>query len=178
VGGDDHGRPRGGRLFEQSLDHLRVLLVDCGQGFVRQKDAGAARQRSSHGDALPFAGRQLARVRLPAITEPKRVQGFERTPADSAVRDSGIDEHQGVNEVLERVQSGQEALLLVDERNLAADAAEASPPPPVQASPLYPHLAFRRTKLAVDEAEQGRFSSSAWSDDLDQLAGCDGEVDV
>src|SRR5260370_557844 len=140
--------------------------------------AGAGRQGSGRGDAVPFAGRQLARVRLSPITEPKSVQGFERAPADPAVRDGRIDEHQGVNQVLERVQPGQQPLLLVDERDLAADAAEASPPPPVQASPLDPNLAFRRTKLAVDEAGQGRFFGSAWSHRLDQLAGRNGEVDV
>ncbi len=137
-----------------------------------------ARERPRHGHSLPFARRQLAGIRLAAAGQTESLQRFERMAADAAVRDGRIHEHEGVDQVLERVQARQQPLLLIDEGDLAADSAEAATPPSVQPSPPDPDLASGRSELAVDEAKQGGLAGTARPCDLDELALGDAEIDI
>jgi hypothetical protein len=178
VRGDDHRGAGGGRLLEHALDQLGVLIVDRRQRLVRQDDSGVASERPCHGHSLPFARGHLARVRLAPAGEPERFQCFERAPAEAPIRHRRIHEHEGIDEVFECVQPRQQPLLLIDEGDLAADAAETAPPPSMKAAARNPDLASGRPELAVDEAEQGGLAGAAGTCDLDELATRNAEVDV
>ena len=177
AGDDDRGAGRGG-LLEESLHDLRVLLVDRRQRFVGQDDARLACQRPRHRDALAFPGGHLAGEGLAPAAEPERVECFERAFADPRVRNTRVDQHQGEHQVLEGIQTRQQPLLLVDEGDVTANAAESAAPPPMQTSSLDPDLPACWPELTVDQAKQRGLAGAARTRDLDQLTGCNCEIDI
>ena len=175
--GDDHRRSLRRRVLEQPGDDGRVLLVHRVQRLVREQDAGSGRQGARDCDSLALAGRQLVGIRPPPVRELDRFQRFDRALLDRSVRHLRVAQLQCEDYVFEGVQAGQQSLLLEDERDLAAQAAQATPPPAVQPAPTDPELAVVRAELAVDQAQQGRLARPARACDLDQLALPDREVD-
>src|SRR5207248_10539077 len=145
--------------------------------LVREQDAGSCRQGARDCDSLALAGRQLVGIRPPPVRELDRFQRFDRALLDRPVRHLRVAQLQGEDYVFEGVQAGQQSLLLEDERDLAAQAAQATPPPAVQPAPTDPELAVVRAELAVDQAQQGRLARPARAGDLDELALPDREVD-
>jgi len=88
------------------------------------------------------------------VTQAQGLERFRRPALDRSVRDLGVAYLHGEDEVFEGCQAGQQALLLVDERHLTADPAEAPPPPSMQAAPFDPNLSSIRAQLAVDQPEE------------------------
>ncbi len=82
------------------------------------------------------------------------------------------------DDVLESVETWQQALLLEHEGNLAPHATQAPSPPAVEPTAADPQLAGIRPQLAVDEAEQGGLARATRPGHLDQLTGGDAEVDA
>src|SRR5207237_10738662 len=145
----------------------RVLVVHRVQRLVREQAAGSGRQGARDCDSLALAGRQLVGIRPPPVRELDRFQRFDRALLDRPVRHLRVAQLQGEDYVFEGVQAGQQSLLLEDERDLAAQAAQATPPPAVQPAPTDPELAVVRAELAVDQAQQGRLARPARACDLD-----------
>src|SRR5438046_8605200 len=118
------------------------------------------------------------RVGPPAPSQLHRLQRLERALLDDAVGHLGIVQLERVDDVLERVEPGQQALLLEDERHVAAQPAEAAPPPAVEALAPHPQLAGAGPELPVHEAQQGGLAGAARAGYLEQLALADSEVDA
>jgi hypothetical protein len=144
VGGDDDGRAIRGRLLEKAHHHLRVVVVDRRERLVRQEDPWPSRQCSGDRDPLPFPGRKLVRIGAAPVAQPESFERVQRPALDRSVRDLGIAYLHCEDEVFEGGQAREQALVLVNERHLAADSAETAPPPPMEASPLDPNLSSIR----------------------------------
>src|SRR2546426_12513395 len=118
------------------------------------------------------------RVGTAPVREAQALQCIERAALDGAVRDLGVTDLHREDEVLEGGQPGQQALLLVDERNVAPNPAEAAAPPAMEASTFDPDLPLVRPELPVHQAKEGRLAGPAGSRYLDELARRDRERDL
>ena len=178
VGGDDYRRPVGGGFFEKAHHDLGVVVVDRCQRLIREQNLRTARQRPGYRNPLSFARRELVRIGATPMAEAQRLERLTRSPLYGAVRNLWIADLHCKNQILQRGAARQQALLLVDECNVAADPSKAAPPPPVEAAPFDPDLSFVRTKLPMNESEEGGLASPARSGDLDKLSWCDRQGDV
>ena len=60
-------------------------------------------------------------------------------------------------------------VLLKNESNIAANSAQSSAPPPMEAAALDPDFPTIRPQLAVNQPEEGCLAGAARPGDLDQL---------
>jgi hypothetical protein len=118
------------------------------------------------------------RVGTPLFPELHGLERDDRTLLDGSVWKVRIADLQGVDDVLQRAEPGQQALLLEDESDVPPDPTEAPAPPAVKAAAMDPHFARVRAHLTMQQAEQGRLARAAGPCDLDELAGPDSEGDV
>jgi hypothetical protein len=117
-------------------------------------------------------------ISLAAVPQAQRLEGVQRPPPYGSVRDLGVTDLHRENEIFKGGQARQEALILVYEGHLAANAAQPTPPPPVEASPLDPNLSAVRPQLAVNQSKQRGLARAAGACDLDELAWGGRDADV
>ena len=178
MGGNHHCSSLGRRLLEHARDRPRIVAIDRCERLICEDHLRTGGERSRDGDPLPLSRRELARIRIFAMTDAKSLEGRCGLFRDLFRWVVRVIDSETENDVFQGGQPREQALLLEDERDLSPYAVEVVPPPAMESAALHPDLSRRGAELAVQQAEQCGLARAARPGDLDQLASRDREVDL
>ena len=149
-----HQRPVAGGVREQLQHPFGVALVERGGRLVSQHQPRPQGQSARHRHPLPLAERELGGELAAILGQPDRLQGFVGGTPDNPVGHVGAGHLQSDDHVLERVEPGQEPVVLEDEPGVPADAFDAAQEAAVQGVPVHPDAASIGPQLAMDQAQE------------------------
>src|SRR6185312_6829449 len=158
-------------------DFARGRLVEISGRFVAQKDAGAARECTRDGDALPFTARQETREERGALRESDTLES--RCGTRFSLDATGAVVQHRHHDVLEHGAAGHEMERLKDEPDPTCTFGRAGSLVKSTGQDAFETvLAHRRAIEQTEDVEHRRLAGTARPDDGEVGAALDGEVDT
>src|SRR6185503_17664288 len=170
------GLAAGGELFEEADDVTAGLLIEVSGRLVGEDDLRVVHESAGDGDALALAAGELARAMLGAIGQSDAIE--RRTGALSPLvavdpgveqRELGVFQDRGAREEVEGLENEAE-LQVADLRELARGEGG-------DVFAVEPVFALGGRIEASEDVHQRRLAGARRSDDRDELAAIDLEID-
>ena len=170
MGGHEDGGAELGDVLEQGHDLPGRFLVEVAGRLVRDQKRRLGNHRTRDRHPLLLATRQLVGKSAASVTQADRFEGVEGTVPRLCVRDPEVAYLESKGDVLDRVQPGQELVVLEHHADPASQVGDVGRLQPVRGDAGHPDLAGGGADLAVDQLQKGRLAGAAGANQEGQLA--------